>query len=141
MAGPSVIRAARDTDIPQMVEWGREFVHLTPWAVTCPFDADDFAHSLRKLMATGICLVSDKGMAAAAVAPCLFNRDHLIAQDLFVWRDGRLLTALEDRARARGVRVFLMAMQSYEAMRPRAMKRWLRRRGYRPLESYYAKDL
>ena len=135
------MRDATEKDVPQMVTWGREFVHLTPWAAACPFRARDFAATLRGLIDNGICVVSDRGMAAAVVAPCLFNHGHLVAQDLFVYGDGRLLDLVEDRAREKGASAFLMAVQTYEVMRPRAMKRWLRRRGYVPLERYYMKGL
>jgi len=136
-----VIRDATVEDIPQMVTWGRQFADMTPWAGPCPFDAGDFANTLRGLIENGICLVSDKGMAAAVLAPCLFNHDAVVAQDLFVWRDGRLLAALEARARERGAVAFMMAAQMYAGMRPRAMRRWLRMHGYAQLETYWMKEL
>lgn len=138
-----MIRDATIEDIPRLVVWGRQFFEETEWHQFSEFHEVDFAALLRRAIEdeSAIVVMSDKGFAVATVGPSIFDASLKGAQDLVVWGDGTLLTALEDRAREKGAKVFMMAAQARDNLRPAVMARWLRRQGYVPLESYYMRIL
>ena len=133
------MRDATEDDLPRMVEMGRAFHAASSWAGVIDFNEADFVATVRSLLTSGIVLVSDTGMAGALIYPQWFNRREGVCQELFLWGDGNLLDGLVDRARARGATAFVMGDQ--KTLRPEAMARWLRRKGYRETESYYVKEL
>lgn len=138
-----MIRDARPDDIASLIGQGRTFHARSDWRDRVPFVAEDFEDSLNRALrqSNGILVVSEHGFAMAVMAPSLWNRTVHVAQDLVVWGDGRLLGALEDRARQKGAGWFLMARQAAAGLRPEVMARWLRRRGYVEQETVFLKDI
>lgn len=91
-----------------------------------------------------ILLMDDGAMAAALVYPHFFNTDVKIAQELFWWVDEdrrgtgvaiRLLNGLEDWARGAGAKSLTMISMGG------GVGEIYKRRGYRPFEETYVREL
>lgn len=106
--------------------------------------------TLAALVERGVLLVAERngrlvGMASAALSPHPFNRDVLIAQELFwyvlpahrVGCGAALLDALEAAVRDEGAALFVMVC--VEGQRERALTRAYRRRGFAPVERTFIK--
>lgn len=148
------VRRARFLDVPAMVELGRAFCSVSDMEALAVFCPASFAHSLNKMISNedAILLVGEVGgevvaMAGAMVFPAYWNGEVKVAQETFWWVQPnsrgsvgpRLLAALEDEAKNRGARTFLMV--SLEALRPEAVGKMYERRGYAPLEHSFWKAL
>lgn len=149
------IRRAVPDDLPDLIRMGREFHAHSPCANTIPFNDTNFASAISDIATnTAFALfVFDAGagcigMAAAISAPYWFNSDKRIGQELFWWVDAdqrntgagmQLLDALEAWASDMGCAVFSMA--STANIKPQALARLYRRRGYVPQDIYYVKEL
>ncbi len=138
----AAVRPATPADLDRLVAMGRKFHAASPLAAI-PFAAADFAACCRNLMLTGILLISERGMIGGPVFPCYFNVERYMAQELFWWaEDGQgdaLREAFEALAAQFGAR--LSAMSALEGLRIDAVGRRLRRRGYRPVERLFVKEL
>lgn len=118
-----------------------------------PLDLASFGDTIARLCTaeTGCVLVAERdgkpcGMAAATIARSWMNADVLVGQELFWWVDPDargtgagtgLIDGLEGWAREAGCSVFYMA--STGNLRPDALARYYRRRGYVPHDIYYAR--
>lgn len=127
----------------------------TVYAWTTPFDEGTFSALTRRLMARpdAVLLVAEDesgvcGMAAALCYPHWWNRYHLTGQELLWWVDeakrrtraGTLLfSGLEDWVRHKGLRTFLTAAAI--SFTPDSVRRFYKRRGYRPNEVIYTKEM
>jgi GNAT superfamily N-acetyltransferase len=149
-----VIRQATPDDIPEIARLGKEFHAQAQWADVFDYSIEDCAASLATFMASGafICLVAEEtgivGMAAGLVSPVYFNHAHLSGEELFWWVDPtrasqgvglRLLTALEDAAKARGCQSW--QMKSIDRLNGERMAKLYARRGYRASEHTFIKRL
>lgn len=121
----TVIRPARDEDVPALMEMGRAFNTEAGYAELIPFDEKSFYKTLEVLAQAGLLLVSEKdgvvtGMAAADIARPICNHSVLIAREVFWYvkvehRDGtgrKMLKALERRVKDLGARMFDVVAES-----------------------------
>lgn len=128
---------ATEADLPRIVEWGRQFHAISPYA-GLPYAPERVAETVRGLMESGVVLISETGMAAAVMAPLWFA-DGLAAQEVFWWGDASLRQGLEDWARANGCTTFSMICLENE--KAPVMARLYRMQGYRPCEHHFVKVL
>lgn len=149
-----MIRPATLDDIPEIARLGGRFHEQAQWGDIFPYSVADCAASLAHFMASDafICLVADEGgivgMTAGAVSPLYFNHGHMSGEELFWWVDPakgsqgiglRLLSALEDAARAKGCQSW--QMKSIARLNGERMGKLYARRGYRASELTYIKRL
>lgn len=147
-----MIRPAVPTDIHSLLDMGRAFFVEAGWSGFADFDDESFAYTCGHLMDNGVFLVAERdgavvGMAAAGLAPAYWNRNVLTAQELFwyVQRDhrrgigGKLMNALEVAVKTLGVRLFSMSAE--EGLRADALSQLYAKRGYRPTERLFWKQL
>lgn len=144
-----MIRHAAESDIPAMLEMGRRF-HEHSRLAEVPFDADSFRATIKNGMQdeAQVYLVAEEwgaltGMTAGVTYPAYFNHNVLSGQELFWWSEGHsgaaLFHALEQWAAGRGCRSFTMvALQNSDLSR---ISRLYERRGYRPVEHSFMKEL
>ncbi|WP_025915791.1 GNAT family N-acetyltransferase [Herminiimonas sp. CN] len=149
------IRRAIPDDLPNLIRMGREFHAQSCCANTIPFSDANFASAISDIAtnAASVLFVFDAGaagcigMAAAISTPYWFNASKRIGQELFWWVDVdqrgtqagmHLLDALEAWAADMGCAVFSMA--STANIKPKALARLYRRRGYAAQDIYYVKE-
>ena len=150
----AVIRPAEYGDVNAIVDLGRVFLSVSDMEALAAFCPESLGRSLHNMVdaPNAILLVAEEdgqivGMAGAMVFQAYWNAAVIIGQETFWWVQpeargkfgGALLAALEDEARIRGARTFLMV--SLEALRPEAVGKIYQRRGYSPLEHTYWKAL
>lgn len=149
-----MIRKAALSDIPTIVELGKEFHAEAGWGDICEYSEEDTAKTLTFMVNddNGILFVADRdgeivGMAGGLAHPVYFNHAHKSGQELFWWlkpglRDGTgrlLLEAMEAEAKAIGCSSW--AMIALDKVNPELTGRIYRRRGYRASEHSYIKRL
>ena len=154
ITGETTVRLATFADIPDMVDLGRSFFAVSDMEALAAFCPESLGTSLHGMIQTpdAILLVAEAnkrvvGVAGAMTFPAYWNARIRIGQETFWWvtPDYRgeagplLLAAMEDEARQRGARTFLMV--ALEAVRPAAVGKFYERRGYAPLEHSYWKAL
>ncbi len=138
-----MIREAVEADIPAIMEMGRRFADDA--GVTDAVGWDDASvEGLLVAMIEGehILLVGDRGMIGGLVFPHPFS-GRKVFQELF-WRNegpplqgARLLDAAERLAKARGCeRSMMIEIETFPGA-----ARIYQRRGYRPAERNYIKEL
>lgn len=127
------MRKATYEDIPQLIEWGREFHAASPYADR-EYSPERVENVLKGMINTGIVLISDKGMAGALKAPLWFA-DGDIAQELFWWGDAELREGLEDWAKSEGVAGFTMVCLENE--KAPVLSRLYRMKGYALTEHHF----
>jgi hypothetical protein len=137
-------RPAELRDIPALVEMGRKF-HAVSGYDDVPYDENTMVDLfIAMVRGGGMFVVGDKpvGMIGGLVFPVFFNRDKLMAQELFWWSESpgagkALLDAFEGWAKDMGAeRVVMMALDALEGAKVGEI---LKRRGYKPAESNYMK--
>jgi len=144
-----IVRDATEEDWPELERIGRAF---TKAAGMPDVDAASLQATLRMLMDSGILKVAVNGsvcgVAGAVLFPYYWNVRELVAQELFWYvdidhRGGRaalmLLDAMERSARERGARKLMMLC--LDELNPDGVERLYLRRGYKPQERTYAKEL
>ena len=136
-----MIREATKEDIPQILVWGQHFADAAgiDW-----FSPETFDKIAQGMIATDdhCLLVSDTGMIGGCHAAHFLNIEKTYVQELFWWaeRDGKaVMEGLEMWARSKGADMVMMS--SLEALRPAALDRVLKARGYTPSDHYYLKEL
>lgn len=149
-----MIRRALLDDVPAIAEIGERFHDLAGWHDVAEYVGEDCSATLITMIesAEHIVLVAEVegkivGIAGGLTFPLYFNHAHRSGQELFLYvepglRDGtggRLLTALEDEARAIGCKSW--AMIALDKVEPELTGRLYRRRGYRASEHSYIKRL
>lgn len=136
-----MIRRASREDIPRLLEMGRKFSEKANLAGHVGYDPHSMVQTFEAMIANGHPLfVSDTGAIGATCLPHPFNSEHIAAQELFWWSEGRdglaLLEALEKHC---DEHCHSLTMITLEAIRPEATGRLYRRRGYAPLEHSYVR--
>jgi hypothetical protein len=136
-----MIRAATLADIPRLLEMGRKFSDKAQLRDHVGYDAHSMAQTFEALIKGGHpVFVSDSGAIGATVTQHPFNHDHVVAQELFWWSEGRdglrLLDALEKHCAEVADSLIMITL---EAIRPEAVGRVYERRGFVPLERSFVK--
>lgn len=145
-----MIREAVETDIPALVEMGRNFHAGMSHSRIGGFDQDSATDTLRRLIeAEDACLfIAPGGMGAATLERPYFNRALRILQELWVWvePDARgsgtgpeLYRRMEGWGRLR--EASHMLVMSNPDQRPEATARLYRRMGFEPVEMLFMKGL
>jgi hypothetical protein len=133
-----VTREATIADIPQLLEWGREFHKMG--GLRCAYRPEAVEAMLAGLIEgeTGVVLMHDHGMIGGVLVPAYCDPDWWHAVEMFWWssRDGRtLLRAFE--VWAEGVGAQEVRMTSLAELPSADVI--LKRRGYAPNEISYSK--
>lgn len=136
-----MIRAASAKDIPALLEMGRKFSDKAKLASHVGYDAHSMAQTFEAMIEGGHpLLIGDAGAIGATQTHHPFNHEHIVAQELFWWSEGReglaLLDALERHC---DEHCHSLIMITLEAIRPEATGRLYQRRGFVPLEHSYVK--
>lgn len=149
-----MIRRATLADVPIIAAIGERFHDLAGWHDVASYSVEDCAKTLTMMIESPehIVLVAETlgvivGIAGGLTFPLYFNHGHRSGQELFLYvepglRDGtggKLLTALEDEARAIGCESW--AMIALDKVDPELTGRLYRRRGYRASEHSWIKRL
>jgi hypothetical protein len=148
-----VIRYASPSDIPRLVEMGRNLHAATGDRAIAPYSEKDTATFFANLIGDGpgMALALDDvtgtyGMMAGIVSPLYFNFSVTVCQELFIWAEPGhrggfpyILWGIEQHAKARGADMMIMAAS--ELLRPKPMQRLLEMSGYKPFERLYVKEL
>lgn len=144
-----MIRPAEHSDVGALADLGAAF-HAEIGSFTA-FDRDSFIRSCEAWLDTAIFLVADAGevvgMICGFVAPVYFNQESIIAHELFWWvapdhRNGvgqQLLDGFADEARARGATHEIQT--TAESARIETLNSMYRRKGFRPIERAYVREL
>lgn len=137
-------RPAEFRDIPALIEMGRKF-HAVSGYGDMPYDENTMVDLFITLIRNGgLFVVGDKpvGMIGGVVFSVFFNRQQLMAQELFWWSESpgagkALLDTFEAWAKDMGAEhVVMMALDVLDGARVGEI---LKRRGYLPAESNYMK--
>lgn len=148
-----MIRQAHWDDVSEIMRMSRDFYGRME--APYPFDESSVADLAGGLLQgeKGVMLVADAeerlvGMAGAVLAPFPFNRTRVYAQELCWWiepehRGGslalRLLKQLEISVKELGASGLMMLC--LENLKADSVGRFYERRGYRPQERSYFKEL
>ncbi len=147
------VRPATTDDLPRIVDMGRKFWSQTAYAPHVIYCPDSIAASALEMLRAGLLIVADvDGVAVGAVGlmatPLYANRDVLAAAELYWYVEDEhrdtgagkaLLVAIEDAARAAGVK--LLGMMLLEAVEPEKAEAIYKRLGYSPGERTFFKVL
>lgn len=143
------IRDATIEDFPDLYRMGVSFAAA---AGQPDVDPDTLYRSVEMLIRDGILKVAVNGNicggAGALVFPHFWNQNVTVAQELFWWVDEnarrssaglRLLSELELAAKEKGAGSIVLA--TLDKLNPDVLERLYTRRGYRPQERAFIKDL
>lgn len=145
------MRPARSADLPELVRMGQRFHEASGLGQWYGFEPALFCEVLAELIDRDdvvILIEPGQGMAGAFCYPVWFCPSIMTAQELFWWvepeaRGGdlatRLLDGLERWALEKGAVAFEMG--AMEGLRPEALTRLYRRKGYEPKERLFIKRL
>lgn len=147
-----MIREAAPADAPEIARLGQRFFDQAGWSDCLEYNEADCAASLARMIGADhfVCLVSGEpinGMVSGVFGPAYFNASQVMGEELFWWVSDdapqmtgiRLLSALEDAARAKGCVAF--QMKSLARLGGDRMAKLYERRGYRPSEAAFIKRL
>ena len=138
------VRTATVEDIPALVEMGAKFHAMSPHQFLGDYDAEGIGNMLH-FMATNagaILLTNGEGLIGGVLAPVYFAPSKIMAEESFWWAGkggGELLAAFEEAARAKGAHFVLLS--TLENERSAIIDRSVTRKGYRPVERRYIKEL
>lgn len=136
-----MIRPATLSDIPRLLEMGDRFSEKAKLADHVGYDPFSMSETFREMIEGGhLLFVSDTGAIGALRAHHPFNREHVFAQELFWWSEGRdglaLLDALIEHCQEH---CHSLLMITLEAIKPEATGRLYERKGFVSLEHTYVK--
>lgn len=139
-----MIREATVDDIPHIVAMGAKMAAQAKLDEHVGYDPESVANTLEFLIKNpdGILICDDDGMIGGLAHPHPFNLSVKVGQELFWYSESNgaaLLEAAEAKAKTIGVKFWTMICE--ESMRPQAVGRLYKRRGYRLLEHSYIKEL
>lgn len=150
------VRKAIPSDLPNLIAMGREFYQCSGyWQSGVEFDARTFADTISKLSLSedSAILVASLGgeaigMIAATSNKHWLNASHRVGHEVFWWVDpcyrttkagSMLIDEIERWAQQVGCKVFCVC--STATLKPKALDRLYRRRGYVPYDHIYARSL
>lgn len=138
-----MIRQARLSDIPRIVEMGAKFHAMSDYSFA-EFNREATARFLEATINNpdAVIFCHEQGMIGGALVPLYFDPDTKIAIETFWWADSEgmaLLTHFEWWAEAKGAAAVSMAC--LEGKRSKALGRVFKMRGYRPTENTYTRVL
>lgn len=136
-----MIRAAAVSDIPRLLEMGARFAKRAQLEEHVGYKPESMAASFNALIEGGHpVFIGESGAIGAMSSRHPFNDEHVIAQELFWWSEGReglrLLSALEAWC---AENCHSLRMITLEQVEPERTGRLYERRGYKPLEHSYIK--
>ena len=136
-----MIRLATVGDIARLLEMGRKFAERAGLVDHVGYDPHSMAQTFEAMIVGGHpVFIGERGAIGATLTPHPFNHDHIHAQELFWWSEGReglaLLKALEAHC---DEHAHSLTMITLEAVDPERTGRLYERLGYRPLEHSYMK--
>lgn len=136
-----MIRPATHADIPRLLEMGRKFAERAKLENHVGYDPHSMAQTFGALIEGGHpVFIGERGAIGATQTQHPFNHEHIHAQELFWWSEGReglaLLRALEAHC---AVECDSLQMITLEAVDPERTGRLYERLGYAPLEHSYIK--
>lgn len=136
-----MIRPATVKDIPALLEMGRKFADKAQLKNHVGYDPHSMVQTFEALITNGHPLfIGEHGAIGATQIAHPFNHEHIHAQELFWWSEGReglaLLRALEAHC---AEHCHSLAMITLEAIEPERTGRLYERLGYAPLEHSYVK--
>jgi hypothetical protein len=136
-----MIRRATLKDIPALLEMGRKFADRAQLKDHVGYDPHSMAQTFKLLINGGHpVFIGESGAIGASQTPHPFNHEHITAQELFWWSEGReglaLLKALEAHC---AEECDSLQMITLEAVEPERTGRLYERLGYAPLEHSYVK--
>jgi hypothetical protein len=147
-----MIRPATPEDTLALIEMGRAFHAEAGKDEMGAFDPPSFVEFLDRCAVQGALIVAEKGgrvvgMLGLLTGPAWWNKTVIVAQEVFwycepAFRKGtgaELLAALESASRARNATVQFVACEA--GNRADALSRLYRIKGYRPVETMFAKAI
>lgn len=134
------MRRATEADIPKLLEWGQRFADKAGLIDHVGYNPAHMEATFRVMIEGHIILVGESGAIGAMQGPHPFNYEHICAQEVFWWSEGReglkLLSALEEWAKCN---CDSLVMITLEAVEPERTARLYKRHGFTPLEHSYIK--
>jgi hypothetical protein len=136
-----LIRRAEVRDIPRLLEMGRKFAERARLVDHVGYDPHSMVQTFEAMIAGGHpVFVGERGAIGATQTPHPFNHEHIAAQELFWWSEGReglaLLRALEAHC---SEHCHSLTKITREAVEPERTGRLYRRLGFAPLEHSFMK--
>lgn len=138
-----MIRPATLKDIPALLEMGRKFADKAKLEGHVGYDPHSMVNTFEAMIGGGHpVFIGERGAIGATLTRHPFNEEHVHAQELFWWSEGReglaLLRALEEYC---AEHAHSLTMITLEAVEPERTGRLYERLGYSPLEHSYIKVL
>lgn len=148
-----MIRQATESDLPEIMRMGREFLSCTTFSHV-PFDEETVEALIRGLIGgAGAVFVASRerglcGMIAMISFPHAFNANVKAAQEFFWWIDKdkrgngaavKLLSAAEGWAKEQGCET--VHMLALDALNGDDVAKLYERRGYVPLERTFVRSI
>lgn len=138
------VRKALIEDIPSLVEMGSNFHAMSPHSFMGEYDATGAANVLRFMIESpqSLVLTNGQGMIGGTFAPVFFAPGKWMLEENYWWAgaDGfALLDAHLEHAKAWGASFYLLS--TLENERSAAITRLVTRKGFKPLERRFIKEL
>ncbi len=138
------VRLAVSSDIPALVEMGRQFHAMSPHKPAGDYDGAAVERVLRFLLENpdGIVLTNGEGVIGGLIAPVFFSPTVRMLEESFWWASEggqELREAFEQQARDKGANCVMVS--TLENERAPAIDRVMRRKGYVPIERRWMKVL
>lgn len=135
-----MIRKATIADIPQLQKWGQSFADKAGLADHVGYNPEHMANTFQAMIEGHVIFIGKSGAIGAMQGPHPFNYEHICAQEVFWWSEGReglqLLFALEEWAKCN---CDSLRMITLEAVEPDRTAKIYLRKGYAPLERGFIK--
>lgn len=101
-----MFRPANFSDIPFICDMLEEFYAKQGHVYGIPFDRASTCRTVRRVLASGVCLVGPRSVAGAMIRPSHYNEAALVAMVTFWYftraREIKILLALRDACRTAG---------------------------------------
>lgn len=134
------MRQATEADIPKLLEWGQRFADKAGLVDHVGYNPAHMESTFRVMIEGHVIFMGENGAIGAMQGPHPFNYEHICAQEVFWWSEGReglrLFSALEEWARCN---CGSLRMITLEAVEPDRTAKIYERRGYVALERGYIK--
>ncbi len=136
-----MIRRAVLDDIPALLAMGAKFSERAKLKDHVGYDPDSMADTFRLLIEQGHpVFIGGKGAIGATQFPHPFNRQHVVAQELFWWSEaGEGLLLLDALSKHCEEFCDSLVMITLEAIEPERIGRLYQRLGFVPLERSFVK--